>query len=413
MFKDLKRAVYQVADMEKAKQWYGAVLEKKPAIDLPFAVVFQVGDSHLVLVPKENPASEGHSDVPTYWAVDDVDRAYQHLLQSGAVSHKAVDIVWNLKRASVLDPFGNVLGIIGSNPEANRGAVEQRASGTAMGVTFLRALGAMDPREEIRSRDYLAEKFLGPDHLKALHDPAARKEMTKQRMAPGIYEYMLARTAFFDHLVETALKESIPQIVFLGAGYDTRPYRFRELIKEARLFELDIHTTQQNKKKLLQKADIPIPEQLTFVPMNFNTDRLADNLLKAGFRKTDRTLYIWEGVIYYLQPSIVDQTLDSITAISSPGSTIAFDYASRFPDMMEAYGVKALAEIMRAQAAGEPIGLMIERGNIEVFLSERGYRIIEHYTAAEMERKYLTLKDGSLAGKMTGHVCFAYASIAV
>lgn len=412
MFKDLKRAVYQVAELEKAKQWYRRVLEKEPAIDLPFAIVFQVGDSELVLVPEANPPSEAHSNVSTYWAVDDVDRAYQRLLQSGAVSHTAVNAVWNIKRASVLDPFGNVLGIIGTNPEANRGAVEQRASGTAMGVTFLRALGATDPREEIRGRDYLAEKLLGPDHLKALHDPVARKEMAKQRMAPGIYEYMLARTAFFDHLVETALKESIPQIVFLGAGYDTRSYRFRELIKGTRIFELDIHTTQQSKKGLLQKADIPIPEQLTFVPMNFKTDRLADVLLKAGFRKIERTLFIWEGVIYYLQPSVVDQTMDSIRAISLPGSTIGFDYASRFPNMMEAYGVKELAEIMRAQAAGEPLGLMIERGNIEVFLSERGYRVLEHYTAAEMERKYLTLKDSSLAGKMTGHVCFVYASIA-
>ena len=327
MFKDLKRVVYQVTDMERAKQWYRKVLEKEPTIDLPFAVIFQVGGSDLVLVPGTNQQSQANNNVTAYWAVEDVDAAYQRFLQLGAGHHIAVNAVWNIKRASVLDPFGNVLGIIGRNPEASKSSVEQRASGTAMGVTFLRALAAMDPREEIRGRDYLAEKFLNEEHARALRDPVARQELAKKRMAPGLYEYMLARTAFFDQLVEQALKEHIPQIVFLGAGYDTRPYRFTDLIKGTRIFELDIHTTQQSKKDLLQKADIPIPENLTFVAIDFRTDKLSDVLLKAGFSKTQKTLFIWEGVTYYLPPQIVDDTMNSIRSISLPGSTLGFDYS--------------------------------------------------------------------------------------
>jgi methyltransferase (TIGR00027 family) len=305
------------------------------------------------------------------------------------------------------------LGIIGRDPEAHKSSVEQKASGTAMGVTFLRALGARDLREEIRGRDYLAEKFISGERLKVLHDPTARKKYVETRTASGMYQYMLARTAFFDYLVEQGLKESIPQIVFLGAGYDTRPYRFRDLIKATRIFELDIHTTQQSKKKLLQKADIPIPEQVTFVSINFKTDKLADALLKAGFRKMQKTLFIWEGVTYYLIPSVVDDALEVVRSISQPGSTIGFDYGSRFPGMLEAYGVRVLAETMRTQAAGEPAGLFgIERGKIEAFLSKRGFRIIEHYAAADMERQYLTLRDGSSAGRVTGHFCFAHAAVA-
>jgi methyltransferase (TIGR00027 family) len=413
MLRGLKRAVYRVADIEKAKQWYRRVLEKDPVLDLSGAVVFQTGDSDLVLVPGAEQSSQAKNNVTAFWTVDDVDVAYQRLLELGAVPHTPVEIAGKIKRASVLDPFGNILGIIGQNPEAVKSTVEQRASGTAMGVTFLRALGAMDPREEIRGRDYLAEKFVSGEWLKALHDPVARKELAGRRMTSGMYEYILARTVFFDDLVEQALKESIPQIVFLGAGYDTRPYRFRDLIKTTRIFELDIHTTQQSKKKLLQKADIPIPEQLTFVGINFKIDRLSDALENAGFRKTQKALFIWEGVTYYLLPKVVDETMDFIRSISLPGSTIGFDYGSRFPEMMEAYGFRALAEFMRTQVTGEPAGLFgIERGKIEEFLSKRGFRIIEHYSADDMERKYLTLRDGSLAGKVTGHFCFAYASVA-
>jgi hypothetical protein len=67
--------------------------------------------------------------------------------------------------------------------------------------------------------------------------------------------------------------------------------------------------------------------------------------------------------------------MNAIRSISLPGSTIGFDYVARFPEMMEAYGVKALYEIMKSQIAGEPAHLFsIERGKIEAFLAERGYR---------------------------------------
>jgi methyltransferase (TIGR00027 family) len=413
MFIDLKRMVYRVNDMEEARQWYQKVLEKEPETDLPIAAVFRVGDSELVLAPRGNEQGPKAENAIAFWRVSDVDAAYRRLLQLGAGPHTEVSTIWNIKRASVVDPFGNVLGIIGGNPAAARSSVEQRASETAQGVAFLRALAANDPREEIRGRDYLAEKFLNEERAGALHDPIARKELAKKRMAPGLYEYLLARTAFFDELVEASLKQQIPQLVFLGAGYDTRPYRFRDWIKETRIFELDVRTTQKSKRDRLEQANIPIPQNLTFIPVNFKTDSLSDVLLENGFSKTQKTLFIWEGVTYYLRPHVVDRTLNAIRSISLPGSTIGLDYASRFPEMMEAYGVKALYEIMKSQVAGEPAGLFsIERGKIEEFLSERGFRLIGHYCAADMERKYLTLRDGSLAGKMTGHVCFAHASLA-
>jgi methyltransferase (TIGR00027 family) len=75
-----------------------------------------------------------------------------------------------------------------------------------------------------------------------------------------------------------------------------------DLIKETRIFELDIQTTQQSKKDRLQEAGISIPENLTFLAVNFKTDSLSDVLLKGGFRKSQKTLFIWEGVTYYLPP---------------------------------------------------------------------------------------------------------------
>jgi len=116
---------------------------------------------------------------------------------------------------------------------AEDNALDKQASGTAMATAFMRALAACDPREEIRGNDTLAEIFLTEEQKKPLRDSAARAWVLHNRVAPGAYEFMIARTAFFDQIVEQALEENIGQVVLLGAGYDSRPYRFAD---SARVF---------------------------------------------------------------------------------------------------------------------------------------------------------------------------------
>ena len=200
--------------------------------------------------------------------------------------------------------------------------------------------------------------------------------------------------------------------MFLGAGYDSRPYRFRDLIKGTSLFELDIHTTQQRKMELLHQAGISIPEQLILVSINFNTDNLKEVLLRAGYDQKRKTLFIWEGVTHYLLPKAVDDTLSFIKSNSPPGSTVCFDYTSIFPDRFDLQDVKELIANRRASASREPSRFGIAKGEITSFLSERGYEVIDQLTPQDMERNYLTLRDGSSAGKVAAIFCFVHASVA-
>lgn len=289
-------------------------------------------------------------------------------------------------------------------------SVEQQPSQTAIGVALARAMAAIEKREEIRGHDYLAEIFL-PENMKAsLKGTTMTNEVILSR-TPGMYEYIIARTAYFDVIVEQALRENISQIVFLGAGFDTRAYRFNDLIDKTKIFELDIHSTQEHKIKLLHQNNVTIPKQLTFVPINFNTETLDDVLFKFGYKKDQTNLFVWEGVIYYLSPEAVDNTLSFIKKSSSTGSTVCFDYSVFWREMLDAYGVKELIETMKRDHSGEPNRFGIERGKMELFLTERGYSIIDHVKAEEMERKFLTLQNGSLAGNVVGIFCFAHASI--
>jgi predicted enzyme related to lactoylglutathione lyase len=122
MILGLRTTIYRVRDLERAKEWYGAVLGKDPYFDEPFYVGFDVGGFELGLLPEEpgDPAPGGEGAV-AYWGVPDADEAYARLLELGATEREGVqDVGGGIRIASALDPFGNVFGVI-ENPHFSVG----------------------------------------------------------------------------------------------------------------------------------------------------------------------------------------------------------------------------------------------------------------------------------------------------
>ncbi len=109
----LRTVVYGVPDLERAKDWYTEALGVKPYVDEPFYVGFNVGGYELALNPKGTVAQPVGSGVRVFWGVDNIDEELDRLLRIGAKPHKPVeDIGADIKVASVLDPYGNLIGLI-------------------------------------------------------------------------------------------------------------------------------------------------------------------------------------------------------------------------------------------------------------------------------------------------------------
>ena len=110
--------------------------------------------------------------------------------------------------------------------DTSKRLVEHQPSETAMANATMRALAAHDEREEVRGSDYLAELFLNEDRKSPLKDPAVREWVMKNKIAPGAYEFMIARTAFFDHVVEQTLRENVRSNRIPGSRirYPTLPF---------------------------------------------------------------------------------------------------------------------------------------------------------------------------------------------
>ncbi len=112
----LRTALYRVTDLDQAKDWYRQVLATDPYFDEPFYVGFDVGGFELGLDPDTSEGAPGRGGVTVYWGVEDADAALARLLGLGAREQSAVrEVGGGIKVAAVLDPFGNVFGII-ENP---------------------------------------------------------------------------------------------------------------------------------------------------------------------------------------------------------------------------------------------------------------------------------------------------------
>ena len=114
MILGLRTAIYRVADLDRAKGWYAAVLGKGPYFDEPFYVGFDVGGFELGLQPQEpGGSSPGGEGVVAYWGVNDAGMAHARLLELGATERGGVqDVGGGIRVATVSDPFGNVFGVI-------------------------------------------------------------------------------------------------------------------------------------------------------------------------------------------------------------------------------------------------------------------------------------------------------------
>lgn len=119
MIQGLRTAAYNAPDLTKAKAWYSQILGIAPYFDEPFYVGFNVGGYELGLLP--DAKASGPGGVTVYWGVPDAQAALEMLLAAGAELEEPVqDVGGGIKTAAVLDPFGNVFGVI-ENPHFTLG----------------------------------------------------------------------------------------------------------------------------------------------------------------------------------------------------------------------------------------------------------------------------------------------------
>ena len=182
-----------------------------------------------------------------------------------------------------------------------------------------------------------------------------------------------------------AVPRGVKQYVVLGAGLDT--FAYRNPHAALRVFEVDFPATQEGKRAMLAEAAIPLPEALTFVPLDLEHHTLAEDLVEAGFDAARPAFFGWLGVIPYLTRAAFKATLATIARMPA-GSGVSFDYALP-PETLNAAGRTAFDALAgRVAAAGEPFQLFFTPEEMTAELRQAGFTRVEQWDYEHINEAY-------------------------
>jgi methyltransferase (TIGR00027 family) len=150
---------------------------------------------------------------------------------------------------------------------------------------------------------------------------------------------------------------------------------------------VDHPATQGWKRRRLEAAGISIPESLTFAPVDFESQTLADGLARAGFKLDQQAFFSWLGVVPYLTRSAVMETFQFVGSLHA-GSEIVFDYAlpPETLSLLQRLAFNALAE--RVAAAGEPFQTFFDPSALMSELRRLGFGSFENLGGDEIYTRY-------------------------
>ena len=251
-----------------------------------------------------------------------------------------------------------------------------------------RAIESARPQKDRICYDPLAKDFLSVN-------PILRAIIVwfGKRQLPGALPALAARTVYFDNYLTKCIGDGIQQVVNLGAGYDSRAYRFDELRRGIKVFEIDHPATIKVKVDKVGKLFGELPTHVVYVPIDFEKEKLDKRLFESGYPKNVKTLFIGEAIVHHLRAEEVDSTLDFVVNNSGRGSSVIFDYIyqSIMDGTNEWKWTKKWQSGFKRSDGHPPFG--IEEGNTEAFLSKRGFYNVTDVSGEFLKNEYIKDKD--------------------
>ena len=225
------------------------------------------------------------------------------------------------------------------------------------------------------------EIFTDPLAVRILGVPPDAEEAPGRR---AMRLFIAARTRFAEDALAAAVRHGTRQVVVLGAGLDT--FAYRNPWPELRVVEVDHPDTQAFKRERLAAAGIAVPESLTYLPVDFERESLADRLVPE-----EAAFFLWLGVVPYLSRAGFDETLSLIAA--TPGAQVVFDYAMPPSSMSPERQAALEARAARVASIGEPWRTYFLPDELAAELRGRGFDELEDLGPAQLAARWFGRSD--------------------
>ena len=274
-----------------------------------------------------------------------------------------------------------------------RMALPDGPSRTAELVALFRALESRLPTDQRLFHDPYAHAFLGARLRAAL--ALARVPVTGRVVAeaidrgwPGARASVVLRTRFIDDTLNQAMADGIEQVVIVGSGFDTRPYRLASA-KRARIFEMDAPRTLERKRARIEALLGRMPPHVSTVATDFEREDLDAALSRTDFRRRATTLFIWEGVTSYLTAAAVDATIRCLARLAALRSRLVFTYLDDATLTGRSESSGARTTIATVRHVGEPFRFGFDPAELPGYLGQRGFKLLDDLTSVDLAARYL------------------------
>lgn len=287
---------------------------------------------------------------------------------------------------------------------------EEAMSRTAEAAAFGRAIESFRRAADRLVFDPFARLFLNRRKkllLTGMRIPgvAALLLSLHERGLPGVFGNLLCRTRFIDEQLAAAIEGGTEQVVLLGSGFDTRPYRMAAL-RKLPVFELDRPEVLSRKRALLESTLGEIPGNVSLIGLDLGEQGWGHALAASGFDPARTTFFICEGVTQYVSVSVIDNVLRFV-ANAAPASHVAFTYIEQ--SVIDGSTMRSGDLLAKdwAERQGEPWITGFVPDQIGAFLAVRQLEIVSHVGAMEYGERYMKTSRRSLGLYGGEHVVLA------
>jgi methyltransferase (TIGR00027 family) len=215
--------------------------------------------------------------------------------------------------------------------------------------------------------------------------------------APYLRAILAVRSRIAEDAVARAAERGVPQYVVLGAGLDT--FAYRNAYPKLKVFEVDHPATQEWKRGRLEDGGIAEPGTVTYVPVDFARQSLADELVKTGFDARAGAQFSWLGVTPYVSKDVARETLSLAGSLAGSAGGIVLDYVLP-PETQPPFIQAAIAaRRQKLKEIGEPWDSFYMPEEMAEMLRTAGFERIDDWGIEELNQRYFAGRsDGLMVG---------------
>lgn len=256
---------------------------------------------------------------------------------------------------------------------------------TALRTALWRALHVLTD-----DKPYVIDDCVGLDLISPEPGWQERPDMKFTR---SLRASVVARARFIEDIAKEQIAQGANQYVLLGAGLDSFAQRNTNL--HTAIYEIDQPDTLSWKEEKLIEKGYKIPDNLHFVPVNFETSSWMDELINKGFDITQRAIVSCTGVTLYLTREAIVETLKTLATLAS-GSTVAISFYLP-ADQLEGDDKKLMEmSVKGAAASGTPFVSFFSVDEITRIAEDCGLKQIRTISTRDMTDNYFGNRTDNL-----------------